>query len=242
MLDAHCHATRTLPEPAPPPATERARIVCGVAPGGWPVIADWARAWPGTIPAFGVHPWEAGLADDGWEEELERLLRRFPEAWVGEIGLDAARADRAPPERQLDALARQLRLAARLRRRVNLHCVRAQDAVLDALDREYLPCWEKGFILHSFGGPQQAAAAFAARGAYFSLGPLAARRDSRKMRALARFLPPERLLLESDAFLEPGVDAEEELLCTLRWLSAATETPLETLRQTLDNNARRLLE
>lgn len=243
LFDAHCHATRKMPASAAadrPPAetTPRRRLVCGATPEDWDVVADWARMWPGTTPAFGIHPWEAAaVPDDGWEEKLISLLLRFPEAWVGEIGLDGAKTSRAPMERQQEILARQLRLAAQLGRPVNLHCVKAHDELLAALDGKHKKC-----ILHSFAGPRQMIAAFAARGAYFSVGPLASRRDTPKARARAALLPPERIVLESDAFLAPGEDAEEDLLFTLQWLSEARKTPQDALARQIADNTRRLFD
>ena len=245
LFDAHCHVTRNM-EARPFSAhidPQRRRLVCGVRPDDdWPVVADWARAWPGTTPAFGIHPWEAAARNGDWEKELETLLARFPGAWVGEIGLDGIKLNRAPMERQTDILARQLRIAVRFDRRVNLHCVKAYDELLALLDKEYFPSGRKGFILHSFNGPHRMVKEFADRGAYFSVGPLASRHDTRKIRARVALLPSERIVLESDAFLEPGLDAEEELLFTLRWLAELKETDFGTMAQTIADTSRRILD
>lgn len=245
LFDAHCHVTRNMAArlfPSPAGAGNR-RLVCGVSPSDdWPVVADWARAWTGTVPAFGVHPWEAASVPDDWERDLENSLLRFPDAWVGEIGLDGARTNRAPLDRQTDVLRRQLRLAVRLKRRVNLHCVKAYDALLALLDEEYFPSGRAGFILHSFNGPHQMVGEFADRGAYFSVGPLASRHDTRKIRARAALLPPDRIVLESDAFLEPGLDAKEDLLFTLHWLADVKETPVPEMTNTITANSQRILD
>lgn len=249
LFDAHCHATQKMPAPeSAPMASAPRRLVCGVAPADWNVIADWAHNWPGTIPAFGIHPWEAEKAErihTDWEAELEALLLRFPAAWVGEIGLDGLKTDRAPMPQQADTLARQLRIAARLQRPVNLHCVKAETELLAILDKEYftsgLRTDLKKCILHSFAGSPETAKAFAARGAYFSVGPLASRRDTRKIRARTAALPPDRLLLESDAYLAPGADAEEDLDFTLRRLSDVLKTPPENVAAALADNAQRML-
>jgi TatD DNase family protein len=231
---------------APPPECAGRRLVCAVSAADWPVVADWAERWPGTVPAFGIHPWSAGDAaidGGGWEEALEKFLLRFPAAWIGEIGLDAAKAARVPMERQREVLVRQLRISARLRRPVNLHCVRAAAEILSLMDAEYFLSFPPGrgtCILHSFAGSANEAEAFARRGAYFSVGPLFVRRDSPKLRARIAALPAERLLLESDAFLEPGVDAVDDLLLSLRWLAEVRNVSLEHMTERLAENARNL--
>lgn len=243
LFDAHCHATRMLSAPPPSPAgggnTDRRRLVCGVSAADWNVVADWALRWEGTVPAFGVHPWEAGDSFD--EGALEEWLIRFPSAWAGEIGLDQAKVSRAPMARQVDVFARQLRVAARLGRGVNVHCVRAYDALLDLLDKEYFSIRAGKCIVHSFAGAAHFVPAFVERGAYFSIGGLASRRDSPKIRGRVEAMPVERILLESDAFLEPGVDAAEDLLFTLRWIAGVKGMEYDTLAGIVSGNAQRIL-
>lgn len=247
LFDAHCHATRKISAPVPssPDGAARGRLVCGVSGADWPVVADWAVNWPGTVPAFGIHPWESGSADGTWEQALEERLLRFPSAWVGEIGLDRAKQDRATIFTQIDVFGRQLRLAARLGRGVNLHCVRKDDWLLDLLDNKYFALCAPGAgkcILHSFSGSQQALRRFVDRGVYFSVGPPASRRDSPKARARFERAPAERILVESDAFLDPGVDAEEDLLFTLRWLAGVKGMDAGVLARTVADNAQRILD
>lgn len=246
LFDAHCHAARKVSTLLPPSSGGgmRARLVCGVAPADWEVVADWAGKWAGTVPAFGIHPWEAGISESGWEEELEAFLLRIPAAWVGEIGLDAAKVSRVPMERQEEVFRRQLRRAARLGRGVNVHCVRADDELLRALDEEYFSagagCAIK-CIVHSFAGAHPMIDRLAARGAYFTVGPLAARRDTPKIRDRAALLPVERILLESDAFLAPGVDAAEDLLFALRWLAGVRGMTPDALMDRITENSERIL-
>jgi TatD DNase family protein len=213
-------------------------MLCGVRPADWSRVAEAAAAWPGTVAAFGIHPWHADEA--GERGQLAAMLQNST-AWVGEIGLDGLRTDRAGEETQQAVFAWQLRLAAGLGRRVNLHCVRAWEPLIAGLDGEYLAHGgREGFILHAFAGPHQHIEALRRRGAYFTVGPLALRRDSRRQSARARLLPEDRLLLESDAFLLPGRDGTEELRSTLAWLAGVRGMSVETLSERIEENVRRL--
>lgn len=240
LFDAHCHLDAAAGIAVlPGESGARGRLLCGVDPGDWDAVASVAAAWPGSIPAFGLHPWHAEAAA-GWEDCLADRLAATPAAWLGEAGLDGFRENIAPPATQERVFAVQLRLAVRLDRPVNLHCVKAWDALLAALDADYLRGGCRDFIVHSFSGPHQYIKPLTERGAYFTLGPLFSRRDSRRHRQRAAVLPANRLLLESDAFLAPGRDAMPDLRHTLAWLAAARGMRLQDLAQQIDANARRL--
>ncbi len=61
--------------------------LCAVTRNDWQRIA----ATPGMIPCFGVHPWFAHETDAAeLAFELDDWLTRYPEAGVGETGLDAS--------------------------------------------------------------------------------------------------------------------------------------------------------
>lgn len=244
LFDAHCHLvpegeTASEGNDGTPAA---GRILCGVEPGEWRRVAA-AGGWSGTIAAYGVHPWWAGLDNPAWEETLADFLRADPDAWVGEIGLDGIKTADAPFERQIEAFARQLRLARRLGRHINLHCVKAWREMLPLVDSEYLAGdGARAFVAHSFSGPDEFVRAFAERGAYFTVGPLFSRRNSRRDRGRAARFPVERIVLESDAFLVPGHDAGGELAHALAWLAEARSVPETDMVAIVHENARRLVE
>ena len=56
-----------------------------------------------------------------------------------------------------------------------------------------------GFILHSFGGPQEVIGQLAELGAYFSLPGYFAHERKERQRDAFRHVPPDRLLIETDA-------------------------------------------
>ncbi len=219
------------------------RVLCGTGPADWDAVAAAARWWPGTVPAFGLHPWHFHEVENepSWLDELTRRLESHRAAWVGEAGLDCYRQGLPPIEAQQDMLAIQLELAAALDRPVNLHCVKAWDEFVETLDAKYVKNSPRPFIVHSFAGPYQMVDILAERGAYFTQGPLQSRRDNRKAREWAARIPEDRLLLESDAFLAPGRDDPAALSDTLAWLADVRNTPIDDLASTILKNSRRLL-
>ncbi|MCX6938384.1 MAG: TatD family hydrolase [Verrucomicrobia bacterium] len=158
-------------------------VVNGTHPDDWPRVAALAAKYPCVLPAYGLHPWDAGAprAQD-WLERLRALLVANPRASVGEIGLDrwildTARPDdprlagvrRAPMEEQIAAFLPQLALAAELDRSASIHCLHAYPDLLPLLRTHPRP--RRGFLLHAYSGPSDLIPELAALGAYFSFNP-----------------------------------------------------------------------
>ena len=243
LFDAHCHVARNVvpgdgitPEESP----VRGRVLCGVGPADWDTLAAVAADWPGSVAAFGLHPWNVAETKGDWLERLERRLTADPGAWLGEAGLDGLKAGADGLAPQIRALEEQLRLARKLDRNINLHCVKAAPELLASLEREYLRDGPRTFVMHSFAGPYQFVDKFAECGAYFSVGGLFSRRNSRKDRERVGLFPEDRLLLESDAFLRPGTDDVDGLSSALEWLAEVRAVPVASLAEIVANNARRV--
>ncbi len=168
-------------------------------------LADWAdvelllaRELPiEVIPCFGLHPWYAAQAGEPeqWMDKLEAVLRRWPNAPVGEIGLDCWKqpVDRVAQER---AFRMQWELAAKLDRPVIVHCVRAWGWLMEML--ESLPPVER-FLLHAYSGSAELVAPLMARGAWFSVAGNVLRESHTRQQDTVRGVPRERLLVETDA-------------------------------------------
>ena len=173
-------------------------VVNGTCEEDWPAVAALAERFPGfVLPAFGLHPWHAHRRSAGWRDDLARWLDRFPHASLGECGVD--RWVREPPiDVQQEVFRAQLALAAERRLPVSIHCLRAWGDLLECLGAAApLP---RGFVLHSFGGAPGLVGQLARLGAWFSFsgGALAPRKAASAQAAL-RAVPPDRLLVETDA-------------------------------------------
>ncbi len=185
-------------------------VVNGTTPDDWPQVSALAARFSWIVPSYGVHPWACGNRPADWLERLNRQLDHEPRARVGEIGLDRwmldrARSDdprlaglrRAPLPEQTEILVAQLELAAARNLAASLHCIDAWGALLNVLRRTRLPA--RGFLLHAYAGPAEMIESFASLGAYFSFnGAFLAARRARQC-AVFKSIPPERLLIETDA-------------------------------------------
>lgn len=170
-------------------------VVNGSCEADWPAVLELARCCPEVIPSFGYHPWYVKERSSQWKEQLSGFLDEMPSA-VGEIGLDRWIKDHDLAQQE-EVFVWQLRLAAEQNLPVSIHCLQAWGRLYDLLRTEPRP--RCGFVLHSFGGPQELIEPLAKLGAYFSLPGYFAHARKEKQREAFRHVPPERLLIETDA-------------------------------------------
>lgn len=267
MFDAHAHlqdprlaACRDAARTAAALAGVTGICCCATAPTDWAAVAALTHQ-PSTdpplllLPAFGVHPWFAAPPPDEWTDALDALLLQYPQAVVGECGLDGIRDD-VPRERQREALVRQLTLAVRHERPVVLHGARAWGALLDTV-RSFagrLPA----LVAHSFGSSHEILRDWLALGGFVSFSGILCNRAATRVRAAAAATPDDRLLVETDApdFFpvgglpcpghaattdprDPGPNHPANLAVVLTALAEIRNVPVDTLATLTASNARR---
>lgn len=170
-------------------------VVNGSCEEDWPKVLDLARSHSEVIPSFGYHPWYVKERSPDWQKNLMKFLDEVPSV-VGEIGLDRW-IDGYDTPQQEEVFIWQLRLATKRNLPVSIHCLKAWGRLLEILQHE--PCPNCGIVLHSFGGPKEMVPALTELGAYFSFPGYFAHERKLKQREAFRAVPPERLLIETDA-------------------------------------------
>ena len=143
-----------------------------------------------VLPTFGVHPWNAPQCANRLDD-LRGAVERSP--MIGEIGLDYHFVEDAslyPAQRRvfeffLDAARDHDKI-------VTLHTKGAERDVLELVDRYGI----QRVIVHWYSGPLDIFREMVARGVYFTVGVQVL--HSEHIRAIAREIPPERLLTETD--------------------------------------------
>jgi TatD DNase family protein len=161
-----------------------------------------SAAWPAVLFAAGVHPHRAG-AYGGRAAEAARVttdvVRATGAKAVGEIGLDYF-YDHAPRDVQREVFDAQVGAAAALGRPVVIHAREAAADTLEVLDGHA----GVRAVLHCFTGTIEEARAALDRGHYVSISGIATFPKAEALRDVARFVPEDRLLVETDApFLAP---------------------------------------
>ncbi|CAM3185526.1 TatD family hydrolase [Mycobacterium colombiense] len=207
-----------------------------------------AAGWdPRVYAAVALHPTRAVALDDAARAEIERLVSEPRVVAVGETGLDLYWPGRldgcAEPAVQKEAFAWHIDLAKRCGKPLMIHNRDADDEVLDVLAAEGAP---DAVIFHCFSSDAAMARRCVDAGWLLSLSGTASFRNARALREAIPLIPPEQLLVETDApFLTPhpyrGTANEPYCLpYTVRAIAELVDRRPEELAEITTGNARRV--
>ena len=224
-------------------------LVPGWDPDSSAASLELVGRYPWLDAAVGVHPHDAAnVGDEDWA--LIVALAADPRVRaIGETGLDTDRGF-SPLEAQLVNLRRNLALALATGKPAILHC-RSKPAERDAQDALVAELRRAGFdasspalsafggrppaIIHSYSGPLDYGQTVIAMGLAVSFSGLVFRAGEEASDGVARLVPRERLLVETDApFLPPpGAPRKrnepEWVRVTAAWLAEQRGESLDAL-------------
>ena len=202
MIDTHAHLDALADEPADVVARAREAGVTRIIAVGSGIDScraalEIAEREEAVFAALGIHPHQAGGEEAGRLDELRELLAGPKAVAVGETGLDHYR-DYAPRDRQRELFDAQLALAAELGRPVVIHS-RAADADTVAA----LQGFQGTVVLHCFSSRGLLDPALE-HGWFVSFAGNVTYPNAYDLRASARAVPADRLLVETDSpYLAP---------------------------------------
>ncbi|HEX9409536.1 MAG TPA: TatD family hydrolase [Methylomirabilota bacterium] len=161
-----------------------------------------ARRLPNVWATVGIHPHDAGDAVEADFAEMEELARSEKKVvGLGEMGLDFFR-NLSPPEAQRQVFRRQIHMARDLGKPVVIHCRDAHDDTLAILADER--AGEIGGVMHCFSGDVEIARRCLDLGLFISLAGPVTYKNARALPEVARFIPDDRLVVETDCpYLPP---------------------------------------
>jgi TatD DNase family protein len=212
MIDSHCHLAGAEFESDLEAVVDRARAAglqsaLVILSAGDADEAQRARRlrdlWPEVAFAVGIHPHHAGehaVDIDRAIDALDAQLTACGAVALGEIGLDY-HYDFSPRDVQQDVFRRQLRLARARHLPVVLHTREATDDTFAILREE-----GKGLrlVFHCFTGTAAMASRAIDLGAWVSFAGIITFPKAADLREIARQVPSDRLLVETDApYLAP---------------------------------------
>ncbi|MDZ7853329.1 MAG: TatD family hydrolase [Halomonas sp.] len=216
FVDSHCHLDRLAPEShggdlsaaldAARARDVRQFLAIAVTLEDMPVLAEISRAHDDVVISAGVHPLHH-VAEEPGVGEIKEAAGSFGAVAIGECGLDYHYLDKAPdsvPSREVqrERFRRQLVAASELELPVIVHTREARDDTL-ALIREHIDP-AVGGVLHCFTEDLDMAREAVRHGFYISLSGIVTFRNAESLRNLARRLPLDRLLIETDSpYLAP---------------------------------------
>lgn len=178
------------------------RFFCNAAAlSDWEEVGALARDFESVVPFFGIHPWYAGGAPDGWDARLKERLQDKASR-VGEIGLDKARRT-VNFEKQTEIFRKQLDIAVQTKKPFAVHCVLAWETLIAELAGHV--AGRVPFIVHWFSGSPEMALELVKAGGYISFSTRLLDKGAQKHRASFDRVPIDRILLETDYPYMPDV-------------------------------------
>ena len=209
IVDSHCHIDMPQFDADRKEVVDRAReagVVEMLVVGGVDEEQGHRRALDvadglGLPASAGIHPHEAKQASEAVYGELHALASERRIVAVGEIGLDF-HYDHSPRPLQREAFRRQVRLAREVGLPVIVHTREADEETATLLEEEGAGL--TGGVIHCFTGGHELARRVLALGFCISFSGIVAFPRSEVIQEVARTMPLDRLLVETDApFLAP---------------------------------------
>ncbi|MEJ6784857.1 TatD family hydrolase [Aminobacter sp. Piv2-1] len=209
LVDSHCHLD------FPDFSEERAAVVARARAAGvermvtistrvkrFPQVLAIAEEFDEVYCSVGTHPHNASEELDVTAAELVRLAQHPKVVAIGEAGLDYF-YDKAPRDAQAKGLRTHIAAARETGLPLVIHARQADEDMASILTEET----GKGafpFILHCFSSGAELARAGVELGGYVSFSGILTFKNSADLRDIARDVPRDRLLVETDApYLAP---------------------------------------
>jgi TatD DNase family protein len=201
FTDSHCHLTMSNAGEnlaAARAAGVRGFVVPATKREDAPQAVAIAREHGDVWAAVGFHPHDAKHCDDAAFAEIETLAREERVVAVGEIGLDY-HYDHSPRDVQRAVFERHIALAKQLGKPVIVHNRESTADMVEILSRS----GARG-ILHSYTESFDVAKQLIDLGYYISFSGIVTFRSADSLREVARRLPHDRVLIETDTpYLAP---------------------------------------
>ena len=209
LIDTHCHLD------FPDFEAERDAIVARAHAAGvkqmitistrvkkFPTILAIAEKYPSVFCSVGTHPHNADEELDIPVSELVELSKHARVVAIGEAGLDYF-YDNAPREAQAIGLRNHIAAARETGLPLVIHS-RSADEDMAAILTEETGKGAFPFLLHCFSSGPELARTGVALGGYVSFSGILTFPKSEELREIAKTVPLERMLVETDApYLAP---------------------------------------
>jgi TatD DNase family protein len=176
-------------------------VVIGCDAEGITSAIELAEKYDFVYAAIGWHPVDAIDMTDTDLERIEELSTHPKVVAIGEMGLDY-HWDKSPKDVQKDVLRQQIQLAKRVKLPIIIHNREATADIIPILREEGAA--EVGGIMHCYSDEADLIQEFLDMNFYISLGGPVTFKNARAPKEVAKIVPADRLLIETDCpYLAP---------------------------------------
>lgn len=266
LIDTHCHLEMDAFDPDRADVIKRAKdsgieaiITIGSDPKGNIGGLELSRKYDFIYSSVGFHPHDAKDFTEEIFDQIKtwageyRMRRTSPElrtlnsepkpkvVAIGEIGLDY-HYDHSPREIQREVFIKQLQFAGEINLPVVIHSREAKEDTLDIINKSGI----NSGVMHCFSGDLDMAEKAMAMGLYISLAGPVTFKKAKNLRDIARAIPDDYLLIETDApYLTPEPfrgrrNEPSYLLHTAMTIAELRGVTLEDISRITTLNAKRL--
>lgn len=175
-------------------------IVPSAYPADMENIMDLVNKYDNVYGMLGIHPSEVKSWDDSFIEKIKNYAKNSKIAAIGEIGLDYY-WDKSFNDLQKEVFIKQIKLANELNLPIDIHDREAHKDTYDIIQEH-----NNGskVIMHCFSGSVEFARECVKAGFYLGIGGVVTFKNAVKMKEVAKDVPLEKILLETDApYLTP---------------------------------------
>lgn len=175
-------------------------IVPSAYPADMENIMDLINKYDNVYGMLGIHPSEVKSWDDSFIEKIKNYAKNSKIAAIGEIGLDYY-WDKSFNDLQKEVFIKQIKLANELNLPIDIHDREAHKDTYDIIQEH-----NNGskVIMHCFSGSVEFARECVKAGFYLGIGGVVTFKNAVKMKEVAKDVPLEKILLETDApYLTP---------------------------------------
>jgi TatD DNase family protein len=209
LIDSHCHLDYFSAEELPDVLARAAAagvgemVTVGTTMAQSATLPSMIQAYPQVWCTAGVHPHHAAEAPIPSPETLAGMTRHPRVIGIGESGLDYF-YDRSPRDVQAENFRAHIRGAQLAGVPLAIHARDADDDIATILREETDRGGGFALLLHCFSSTRALAEAALALGGYISFSGILTFPRSSELREIARDIPLDRLLVETDApYLAP---------------------------------------
>ena len=206
LIDTHTHINyleKITPDESVKNAIENGvdiLLVPAASPADIDSVPEFVKKFDNVYGMLGVHPEDA----EKWSDDILDKIREYSKSEkivaIGEIGLDYY-WDKEHKDIQKDIFIKQVKLANELNLPISVHDRDAHKDTFDIL-KEYNKTSK--VVMHCFSGSVEFARECLKEGWYIAIGGVVTFKSAYKMQEVAKAVPLDRLLLETDApYLTP---------------------------------------
>ena len=171
-------------------------VIPGVEPSGFARILSLCEKYENIYGAVGIHPEDVNSYDENSENLIREYLKHEKIIAVGEIGLDYY-WDKTQTEKQKEIFEKQILIAKEAKKPVLVHDREAHFDTFEILKKTQAA--EVGVVMHCFSGSVEFAKQCIKEGFYIALGGVTTFKNAKKTKEVAKEIPLDRMLLETDS-------------------------------------------